>query len=77
MNIEIDDELKVIIKESNYHNYWVDRENCDLFQMTHYCGGYDSLENAFSFYDIKNIEYLFQMTLDKILSGEIKQIKSD
>ncbi|KPA31370.1 Uncharacterized protein AMR50_4060, partial [Leptospira interrogans] len=43
-------------------------------------GGYDSIENAFTFsyYDIKNIEWWFQITLDeidKILSGEIQQIK--
>ncbi|WP_061227142.1 hypothetical protein [Leptospira interrogans] len=84
MNIGIDDELnsllRIIIKESNDHNYWADRESCDLFQTARYWGGYDSIENAFTFsyYDIKNIEWWFQITLDeidKILSGEIQQIK--
>ncbi|EKP21448.1 hypothetical protein LEP1GSC173_3756 [Leptospira interrogans str. HAI1594] len=42
MNIGIDDELnsllRIIIKESNDHNYWGDRESCDLFQTARYCG---------------------------------------
>ena len=39
-----------------------------MFQTDHYCGGFESLDQAFcfSYYDASENEFWFQVTLDEI-----------
>jgi hypothetical protein len=69
MNLKIDDELKsitrqIIAEQKNEHE-WSLIESSDMYQSSHYCGGFDKNENAFcfSYYDEKENEYWFQITL--------------
>ena len=71
------------ITEFNYsnENQWALIESCDMFQTKHYCGGYDPIENAFcfSYYNEKEEEWFFQITLKKvkeILEDKIKFIEA-
>lgn len=69
MKLKIDNELKIIIKqiidEEKNEQEWGQIESSDMYQSEHYCGGFDQTENAFcfSYYDEKNNEYWFQISL--------------
>jgi hypothetical protein len=46
---------------------WRKTESCDQFQTDHYCGGFESDEDAFwfSYYDKAGKEYYFKLTIDE------------
>ena len=83
MLIQIDDSLYKICHYINSMNKDVDEwskiESSNYFQIGHYCGGFDSIENAFCFsYYKDNKEFWFQLSLDKIkniLHKEIDKIE--
>ncbi len=57
-----------IIKMDKTEKEWAEIESDDMFHAESYVGGYDADENAFcfSYYDEKNKEYWFQLTLVQI-----------
>jgi hypothetical protein len=67
---ETDHELLLICDQIAEHNKpleeWKKIESCDQFQTDHYCGGFESDEDAFwfSYYDDKGKEYYFKLTID-------------
>jgi hypothetical protein len=80
MKITVSDEFKTIceniIKENKSCKEWAMIESDDMFQTKSYCGGYDADEDAFcfSYYDMNNAEYWFQVDLEeinKILNNEL------
>jgi hypothetical protein len=42
-------------------------ESDDMFQTSHFCGGFDAIENAFcfSYYDKERKEFWFQIDLEE------------
>lgn len=72
MKKEIDKELLEICNEifsfGKTLAEWKEIESCDMFQTEHYCGGFEAEECAFwfSFYDNKNKEYYFKLTLENV-----------
>ena len=83
-HLKIDAELRDICLEivnmKRTEEEWSNAESSDMFQSTHYNGGYDSDEKAFcfSFFDNRDFEYWFQIPLSdvfKIASGENMDIK--
>ena len=69
---------KLIIKEAKSIDEWSLYESDDMFQSEHFCGGFDTTENAFcfSYYDNNN-EYWFQIDLEevkKITHGQLINI---
>jgi hypothetical protein len=46
---------------------WKKVESSDQFQTAHYCGGFESDEDAFwfSYYDDTGKEYYFKLTIDE------------
>lgn len=68
-----------ITQEAKTVSEWRSTEASDTFQTQHYCGGFDSIEDAFcfSYYDDQSAEYWFQLSLEdiqKVASLEIKEI---
>lgn len=82
MLLKLDDEFiqiaRIISSESLSEEDWKKIDASDLFQTDHYCGGFDSLENAFTFSLYKNDqEYWFQLTLkqiQEICDGSLKNV---
>lgn len=83
-NLKIESELLKILQEIKSENKtiieWREIESSDMFQTEKYCGGFDSIEDkfTFSYYTNKGEEFWFEFLLeeiDKILSGEIKELK--
>lgn len=72
MNLDVNKEFKdiciEILDEKKSEIEWAEIESSDMFQSDNYCGGYDATEMAFcfSFYDIDNREFWFQLTLNDI-----------
>ena len=72
MQRKIDEELRKICEEiSSFEKSieeWRKIESCDMFQTKHYCGGFEAEEDAFwfSFYDSKDKEYYFKLTLENV-----------
>ena len=72
MKIKIDKDLLLIferIKQKNISvKQWSQIESSDMFQTKYFNGGFDATEEAFcfSYYDINDTEYWFQITLDEI-----------
>lgn len=72
--------LKEIKSESKIPLEWREIESSDMFQSEKYCGGFDSIENkfTFSYYPDKSEEFWFELTIeeiDKMLNGEIKELE--
>jgi len=72
--------LNTINSESRTIEQWRKIESSDMYQTSNYCGGFDSIENefTFSYYDEKYTEYWFQLSLDKIdklISGQMTEIE--
>ncbi|MBK8566904.1 MAG: hypothetical protein IPN76_27155 [Saprospiraceae bacterium] len=81
--LNIDKELRQILTEIKKENKsledWREIESCDMFQSNHFCGGFDSTEDAFTFsyFDGPN-EFWFQVTLEEveqILNGQKFEIE--
>jgi|KBSMisStaDraftv2_1062788.scaffolds.fasta_scaffold1702452_1 hypothetical protein len=74
MQFPVDSELRALASEivswiaSEAH--WREFEGDDLFQSPNYCGGYEALEEAFTFsyYDSERREWWFQLTADEVQS---------
>ncbi len=83
MKIKVDEEFRQICKEiigyERTEEEWSDYDISDMFQTKNYCGGFESLENEFTFsYFGLDREYWFQLALDEIKSicnGEIMEIE--
>lgn len=83
-HLKIESELSEILKEIKSENRtiieWREIESSDMFQSEKYCGGFDSIEDkfTFSYYPNKSQEFWFELSLaeiDKILNGEIRELK--
>ena len=72
MQIKIDEEFLKICESIRSKNLskeeWKMVESGDMFQTNHYVGGFDGTEEAFcfSFYDDRDHEFWFQLTLEEI-----------
>ena len=72
MKIHIDEEFLSICKKIKEKNLSVDEwrlvESDDMFQSSNFCGGYDTIEDAFcfSYYDQEKKEFWFQIDLSEI-----------
>lgn len=81
MKIKITEELFEILKQIKSQNYtdeqWAEIESSDMYQSEHFCGGYDSDEEAFcfSYYSSENKEFWFQFTLEDLESMLSKSIE--
>jgi hypothetical protein len=82
MQKEIDEELYKICEEISSLRKsveeWKEIESSDMFQSAHYYGGFEADEEAFwfSFYDEKNNEYYFRLTLEDVNSVLNRQLSS-
>jgi hypothetical protein len=85
MQILIDDEFlticEEILKEGHSLEEWREIESDDMFQTSHYEGGFDATEDAFcfSYFDPDGDELWFQLTLSEIrkaVAGELKVIEA-
>ena len=83
-HLKIESEFIKILKEIKSQNRvlskWREIESSDMFQSEKYCGGFDSIEDkfTFSYYADKKQEFWFEITLeeiDKILKGEINNLE--
>lgn len=83
-HLKIESELSEILKEIKSENRtiieWREIESSDMFQSEKYCGGFDSIEDkfTFSYYPNNSQEFWFELSLaeiDKILNGEIRELK--
>ena len=83
-HLKIESEFIKILKEIKSQNRvlseWREIESSDMFQSEKYCGGFDSIEDkfTFSYYADKKQEFWFEVILeeiDKILKGEINNLK--
>lgn len=73
---ELSEILREIVREQRTEAQWAEIESDDMFQSPSFCGGFESLENAFcfSFYNEERKEFWFQLTLDEIqraVNGEL------
>ena len=82
--INVDSEILEICREIKSRDLtaddWAQIESSDMFQSTHFCGGYESTEGefTFSFYDENSTEYWFNLSLeevDQILNNKIITLK--
>ena len=75
MELKVDDLFREmarsIVSEGNTDEEWAEIESDDMFQEGPYVGGYDAIEEAFTFsyYADDGNEYWFQLTL-----GEIQEV---
>ena len=83
-SINIDSEFIKILEEIKSENKsvaeWKETESSDMFQSKNYCGGFDGVENkfTFSYYDEDSKEYWFEVSLleiEEILRGEIIEVQ--
>jgi hypothetical protein len=66
------------IRNLNYTiEYWREIESSDQFQSNHYCGGFESTEDefTFSYFDENDKEFWFQINLDDIINKKIDKIE--
>ena len=72
MELQINEEFmeicQQILTENKSASEWSEIESGDMFQTNLYCGGFESLDQAFwfSYYDESQNEFWFQLTLDEI-----------
>lgn len=69
-----------ILKENLDVEGWKMVESSDQFQTNNYCGGFDGVENefTFSYYDNVRNEFWFQISLDdigKVEKGIITEVE--
>jgi hypothetical protein len=69
--LEADEELRQICREITSYELseddWAARESDDMFQSSHYCGGFDADERAFCFsYYSSDPEQWFQLSLAEV-----------
>lgn len=83
-HLKIESELLDILGEIKSENKtiieWRECESSDMFQCGKYCGGFDSIEDkfTFSYYPNKGEEFWFDLSLeeiDKVLDDEIKELR--
>lgn len=80
MHLKIDSEFIGICEEILAQKFelkdWRLIESCDQFQTPKYCGGFDAVEDefTFSYFDIKGDEYWFQIELSNIEKIAKKQL---
>ena len=83
MELEVDNQFKKIcegIREQNKsESEWAFIESDDMIQVGNYIGGFDATEMAFcfSYFDEKNNEYWFQISLaevERISTGLIEKL---
>ena len=83
MEIKVDDELRQLVErianEKKSIAEWSEIESDDMYQSTHYVGGFDADERefCFSFFDDTGAEYWFQFDLNsvnRILDGTISSV---
>ncbi|APZ47430.1 hypothetical protein BW723_14550 [Polaribacter reichenbachii] len=70
---------KEILRENLDLKEWNLIESCDQFQTENYCGGFEGIEDefTFSFFNKNREEFWFQITLsdiEKVEKGIIKEI---
>lgn len=80
VNNELLEILNKIASEAKTIEQWKEIESSDMYQTTNYCGGFDSIENefTFSYHDENSTEYWFQVSLDDIdqlISGQLTEIE--
>jgi hypothetical protein len=74
MTINFDEEFvslaREIVSQDKSHFEWAKIESDDMFQSTHFQGGYDATEEAFCFshYGDAEEEHWFQLTLVEMKS---------
>lgn len=71
MKIKVDKEFleicNKILSSNRTLEEWAECDISDMFQTENYCGGFESLENEFTFsYYGLGQEYWFQLSLDEI-----------
>lgn len=84
MKIKIDNEFleicNTIVGYNRSEKEWSHYDISDMFQTENYCGGFESIEDEFTFsYFGLGQEYWFQLSLEKIKSiceGKIKEIEA-
>jgi len=78
--LKVNDEFKEICKkildENKSFSEWEKIESDDMFQSIHFCGGFDGIEQEFSFsyYDPNDKEWWLQLPLEevqKVYNGEL------
>lgn len=59
---------KQIVAENKSLEEWYEVRSDDMFQNEKYCGGFESMENEFTFslFDENGCEYWFQLSLEEI-----------
>jgi hypothetical protein len=81
---KIDSEFILICKETLEENLnlkeWSLIESCDQFQTENYCGGFEGIEEefTFSYFNNKREEFWFQLKLseiEKVKKGIIEEIE--
>ena len=84
MIVKVNNEFIKICEEILAYNRneseWAEYDISDMFQTENYCGGFETIENefTFSYYEDQN-EYWFQLTLDdikNIANGKITEIEA-
>nr|WP_298791819.1 hypothetical protein [uncultured Allomuricauda sp.] len=82
--LRIDEEFvsicQQILKEDLDLESWALIESSDQFQTDNYCGGFDSVENefTFSYYDKNGAKFWFQIPLadiDEVVAGTITELE--
>lgn len=84
MKYEIDEAFvricKQILAEDNTVEEWYEIQSDDMFQDEKYCGGFESMEDEFTFslYDENGDEYWFEVTLEEvkdIVGGKLNTVE--
>lgn len=85
MQIPLDEEFRsichAIVAENRSDEEWAEIEADDYFQEESYTGGYDAIEEAFtfSFYPPEGGELWFQLTLrevERVAAGELHSLEA-
>ena len=74
------DICKQIVMENNSLEEWNEIRSDDMFQDEKYCGGFESIEDEFTFsvFEHDGTEYWFEITLEDIkavVEGKLKTIE--
>lgn len=81
--LKVDEELLEICRQIETENRtdeeWIGYESSDQFQSSKFCGGYDAIEQefTFSYYDEDGKEWWFQFSLYQVpqmLGGELQYL---
>ncbi|HEX6283633.1 MAG TPA: hypothetical protein VFZ71_02110 [Pyrinomonadaceae bacterium] len=84
MLLQISEELiqlfREIVREQKTEEQWAEIESDDMFQTPSFCGGFESLENAFcfSYFNDEQQEFWFQLTLGEVrkaVAGELTTVE--